>query len=313
MTTRVKRPPRQAIPQRLREEILDNVCAYCGAAWPTEVDHIIPYSCGGNSERDNLAAACWRCNHEKLDFTPEQWQTWRLSTGRPWPPPNPDEVLAEVWAVFPTGHMSAMSVALRAGDPAILGALNRIVDGRRDGTARSPADDAARLVVLLADEPQRRAKRTVIEVRKLRGLWEEFERERDTAVEALNPGRLDWAFSIYQRSVAEVVSDVAALLDGDGRARLEAMLAEATGWGARRDRIVAMGKRIVRLHQQSIESGRVRWAAKVAHRDFAEQVARFADLCDEGQREQLVGLLRGVRSPGQMSFLVPYASPALSA
>ena len=76
------------IPERLRREILDASCAYCGGPFPTEVDHVIPIAQGGTSEPSNLAPSCEPCNREKLDFTPEEWRAWRESEGMPWPPPG---------------------------------------------------------------------------------------------------------------------------------------------------------------------------------------------------------------------------------
>jgi len=76
------------IPPAVRREVLDANCAYCGGPFPTEVDHVMPVARGGTSERSNLAAACQPCNREKLDFTPEEWRTWRESEGMPWPPPG---------------------------------------------------------------------------------------------------------------------------------------------------------------------------------------------------------------------------------
>lgn len=80
--------PDRRIPERIRREILDASCAYCGGPFPTEVDHVIPIAQGGTSERSNLAPACEPCNREKLDSTPEQWRAWRESRGMPWPPPG---------------------------------------------------------------------------------------------------------------------------------------------------------------------------------------------------------------------------------
>lgn len=74
------------IPDRVRNAILMDPCAYCGDAWPTTIDHIIPVSKGGTSERSNLAPACRPCNMEKLDFTPDEWRGWREERGWPWPP-----------------------------------------------------------------------------------------------------------------------------------------------------------------------------------------------------------------------------------
>jgi len=48
----------------LREE---PACRYCGAEGTTEdvVDHVVPLSNRGSSERENLARVCKRCHDEK--------------------------------------------------------------------------------------------------------------------------------------------------------------------------------------------------------------------------------------------------------
>src|ERR1041385_2021357 len=78
--------PARDIPARVRREVLDACCAYCGDPFPTEVDHIVPVTQGGTADRENLAPACGPCNGEKLDFTPEEWKAWRLEMGWCWPP-----------------------------------------------------------------------------------------------------------------------------------------------------------------------------------------------------------------------------------
>ncbi|MFH8926356.1 HNH endonuclease [Streptomyces pristinaespiralis] len=77
---------RDRIPDSVRRDVLAANCAYCGYPWPTEVDHVHPYSRGGSDDRSNLAPACGTCNAEKLDFTPQEWRAWRESEGKPWPP-----------------------------------------------------------------------------------------------------------------------------------------------------------------------------------------------------------------------------------
>lgn len=80
------RTRRQPIPPAVRREVLNAECAYCGFPYPTEVDHVMPFSRGGTDERSNLAPACEPCNREKLDSTPEEWRAWRESKGMEWPP-----------------------------------------------------------------------------------------------------------------------------------------------------------------------------------------------------------------------------------
>lgn len=40
-------------------------CNCCGSSNKLEYDHIIPYSCGGNSSRNNIQLLCQRCNRSK--------------------------------------------------------------------------------------------------------------------------------------------------------------------------------------------------------------------------------------------------------
>lgn len=69
----------------VRAIILSRPCAYCGGT-ATDVDHVIPLSRGGSWRMRNLAPACSRCNSEKGNRTPAEWQAWRLRRGRSWPP-----------------------------------------------------------------------------------------------------------------------------------------------------------------------------------------------------------------------------------
>lgn len=50
------------------------------------VDHIVPWARSGGDGRANLAPACWSCNAEKLDQTPDEWKEARLRLGGFWPP-----------------------------------------------------------------------------------------------------------------------------------------------------------------------------------------------------------------------------------
>jgi hypothetical protein len=75
-----------ALTAKVREEVLlSGDCAYCGGL-PTQVDHIVPLSRGGTDDRSNLVPACKGCNMEKLDFTPEEYRTYREEKGLGWPP-----------------------------------------------------------------------------------------------------------------------------------------------------------------------------------------------------------------------------------
>lgn len=75
------------IPDYLRSEVLySGSCAYCSNPYPTQVDHIVPVSQGGNRRRRNLAPVCWPCNYEKRGLTVEEWRRRRIETGKCWPP-----------------------------------------------------------------------------------------------------------------------------------------------------------------------------------------------------------------------------------
>ena len=82
-----------AITAKVRQEVLlAGGCAYCGAM-ATQVDHVLPLSRGGTDDRGNLVPACRFCNMEKLDFTPEEWRSYREENGLGWPP---GRVIADV-------------------------------------------------------------------------------------------------------------------------------------------------------------------------------------------------------------------------
>ena len=50
-------------------------CVYCGATeGPFHLDHVLPWSRGGQHTVENLVVACQRCNSAKADMTPEEWR-----------------------------------------------------------------------------------------------------------------------------------------------------------------------------------------------------------------------------------------------
>jgi 5-methylcytosine-specific restriction endonuclease McrA len=72
-----------------RQHIFDEaggMCEYCREQPARRVDHVVPVSKGGTSDRENLKAACVPCNDDKFDDTPEQWRERRLAVGLSWPP-----------------------------------------------------------------------------------------------------------------------------------------------------------------------------------------------------------------------------------
>jgi len=53
-----------------------HVCLYCGEQFrhaDLTRDHIIPMSRGGNDNWENVVTACFRCNNQKGNKTPEEW------------------------------------------------------------------------------------------------------------------------------------------------------------------------------------------------------------------------------------------------
>ena len=62
-----------SIPKKVRQQVSAEAghrCEYCRTSRlvigiPLVMDHIIPQSAGGDDERENLAAACYRCNEFK--------------------------------------------------------------------------------------------------------------------------------------------------------------------------------------------------------------------------------------------------------
>ncbi|WP_204140832.1 HNH endonuclease [Halomicronema sp. CCY15110] len=62
-----------SIPRNLRQQVIqaaNHRCEYCQTSsrltgTPLVMEHILPRSLGGTDERENLAAACYRCNEFK--------------------------------------------------------------------------------------------------------------------------------------------------------------------------------------------------------------------------------------------------------
>lgn len=60
-------------------------CHYCGAAVPASeltMDHVIPLSRGGKSEKANLVTACKDCNTKKKEWMPLEWEKWLAENGK---------------------------------------------------------------------------------------------------------------------------------------------------------------------------------------------------------------------------------------
>ena len=62
-----------------KKKISSGVCHYCrGTFNPSDLtmDHIIPLSRGGKSERINIVAACKECNNRKKYLLPVEWEEY---------------------------------------------------------------------------------------------------------------------------------------------------------------------------------------------------------------------------------------------
>jgi len=63
-----KRKPSRYIPNDVKAYAMrayGGMCAYCGATEDLHFDHIIPYSRGGNSSRENIQVLCGYHNRLK--------------------------------------------------------------------------------------------------------------------------------------------------------------------------------------------------------------------------------------------------------
>lgn len=69
---------RTAIPDTLRWRVYARdgyACRYCGAKGiPLALDHVTPFTHGGDATEDNLVTCCRSCNSSKGARTPEEWQ-----------------------------------------------------------------------------------------------------------------------------------------------------------------------------------------------------------------------------------------------
>lgn len=70
------RAERRAIPLPIRRAVIErdgNMCRYCGdTSGPFELDHVLPWSRGGQDTVDNLVRACLPCNRAKRDGIPTE-------------------------------------------------------------------------------------------------------------------------------------------------------------------------------------------------------------------------------------------------
>lgn len=62
-----------------RSKIAEGICYYCGGTFkPSELtmDHKIPLSRGGSSEKINIVPACKECNNKKKYMLPTEWEEY---------------------------------------------------------------------------------------------------------------------------------------------------------------------------------------------------------------------------------------------
>ena len=62
-----------------RQKIARGLCHYCGRKFRTDeltMDHIIPLSRGGRSEKINIVPSCKECNNQKRYLIPSEWEEY---------------------------------------------------------------------------------------------------------------------------------------------------------------------------------------------------------------------------------------------
>ncbi|MFH0976591.1 MAG: HNH endonuclease [Spirochaetota bacterium] len=68
-----------------RKKCASGVCSYCGQKIPQgelTMDHVIPLSRGGTSERVNIVPACKDCNNKKKYLLPVEWEDYLQSLSK---------------------------------------------------------------------------------------------------------------------------------------------------------------------------------------------------------------------------------------
>ncbi len=58
-----------------KQQLAKGICHYCGKTFPPEsltLDHVVPISRGGHSNKGNCVPACKPCNSEKKSLTPAE-------------------------------------------------------------------------------------------------------------------------------------------------------------------------------------------------------------------------------------------------
>lgn len=67
-----------------RQKLSRGICHYCGKKFKPEeltMDHIIPLSRGGTSEKINITVSCKDCNNKKKYFLPSEWEEYQKTIG----------------------------------------------------------------------------------------------------------------------------------------------------------------------------------------------------------------------------------------
>lgn len=144
---------RQGITPAMYDEIVNAPCRYCDQRTfeVNEVDHVIPFSRGGSDDRENLVAACWRCNQEKRDMTPDEWRRWREHNGMPWPPPSWETILKFLSWMMPE-DMEPLADLIAAKDPDATRWWNDVVDEcRRTGELSRDTEDAGLIAIYIGE------------------------------------------------------------------------------------------------------------------------------------------------------------------
>jgi 5-methylcytosine-specific restriction enzyme A len=64
-----------------RQKVSRGICHYCSKVFKPDdltMDHIIPLSRGGRSEKLNIVPACKECNNKKKYLLPSEWEEYLL-------------------------------------------------------------------------------------------------------------------------------------------------------------------------------------------------------------------------------------------
>jgi len=62
-----------------KRRLARGVCHWCGKATPPSeltMDHIVPLARGGRSVKGNVVPACKRCNNQKKQLLPMEWERY---------------------------------------------------------------------------------------------------------------------------------------------------------------------------------------------------------------------------------------------